>query len=134
VGQTLTATAGTWNDSKDRTPGALTYAYQWQRTNDALGTGVVDIADANSTTYLVQAADEGKAVWVKVTCTDDGEGQPLFQSSVAYSPSQAIPVATSEATTDGDEGGGSCGLGSGGLGLMGFGGLMMVLSLRRRQR
>ncbi len=45
-----TGTTGTWNDNTDLVPGALTYAYQWQRADDASGSNAVDIAGATGTT------------------------------------------------------------------------------------
>ena len=85
VGKTLTANLGSWNDSADRTPGTMTYAYQWQRADNASGLSLVDIPGATSGSYVVRAADNGKCLRVKVTATDNGEGLPASQSTVAYS-------------------------------------------------
>ena len=49
VGQTLTASPGTWTGKP-----APTFAYQWQRC-DAAGADCVDIAGATGITYVVQA-------------------------------------------------------------------------------
>ena len=89
----LTAVNGTWNDSTDVTPGALTYAYQWQRADDAVGTGAADIAAATSATYTVVPADSQKYIRVRVTATDDGEGVPATASLTVDS--SWVPVANS---------------------------------------
>ncbi len=64
-GQTLTSSNGTWTFSLDY----LTYTYQWERC-DAGGSSCVDIGGATSNTYVLQAADVGSTVRVKVTATE----------------------------------------------------------------
>ena len=64
VGQTLTASPGTW--TSDTTP---TYAYQWQRCN-AQGATCAAISGASAQTYAVQTADKGSTVRVVVTATN----------------------------------------------------------------
>ncbi len=59
VGQTLTASKGTWSGS---TP--ITYAYQWQRG------GSTDIAGATASGYKPVAADVGHTLDVVVTATN----------------------------------------------------------------
>lgn len=54
VGQTLSAATGTWG------PAPVTLAYQWLRAG-------VAITGATKATYVLQAADVGKAMSVKVT-------------------------------------------------------------------
>ncbi len=81
VGDMLTATAGTWNDSADLAPGAITFSYQWQRADDAGGSNAVDIAAATNSTYTVVSADNQKYLRVRVTATDDGEGVPSSAST-----------------------------------------------------
>lgn len=68
AGQTLTAKPGTW-------PGAATYDYQWLRNG-------VAIDRADDPTYVVQAADAGRAVRVRVTATVEGY-QPGTATSAA---------------------------------------------------
>jgi hypothetical protein len=58
VGQTLTASTGTWTGSP-----APSFAYQWRRNG-------TDIAGATASTYLLQAADEGATITVRVTATN----------------------------------------------------------------
>ncbi|MFT4294222.1 MAG: hypothetical protein QM582_02285 [Micropruina sp.] len=66
VGLTLTAVPGTW------TPPDATLGYQWLRGGKA-------IAGATGQQYLVDAADLGKEIRVKVTATPDGS--PLSKTS-----------------------------------------------------
>ena len=63
VGQTLTASAGTW------TNGPEGYAYQWLRCQ---GADCPPIPGAASSTYLVAAADEGRTLKVAVTASNSG--------------------------------------------------------------
>ena len=103
VGNMLTAVNGTWNDSTDVTPGALTYAYQWQRADDAAGTGAADIAAATASTYTAVPADSQKYLRVRVTATDNGEGLPATASATADSAwvqvANATPVITEGGST-----------------------------------
>jgi hypothetical protein len=59
VGQTLTATTGTWNGT---TP--ITYSYQWAR-NNASG-GFDPITNATQATYSLTTADAGHKLFVQV--------------------------------------------------------------------
>jgi hypothetical protein len=72
MGQTLTATPGTWN-----APDA-TFAYQWQRCN-AAGSNCNDVARARSKTYAVTRADAGSTLLVVV------KAKARFGSSTAPS-------------------------------------------------
>ena len=71
VGQTLTATTSDIGDD-DGTTNAV-FAYQWL-ADDA------DIEDATASTYAVVAEDEGKALKVRVTFTDDGGNEESVTS------------------------------------------------------
>jgi hypothetical protein len=64
VGQTLTASPGTW--SSDTTP---TFTYQWQRCDDK-GNACAAISGATKQTYAVASADLGKTLRVAVTATN----------------------------------------------------------------
>lgn len=64
VGQTLSATSGSWTSA-----GSLSYAYQWQRCDAAL-TSCVTLAGATSATYAVVPADVGARIRVAVTATN----------------------------------------------------------------
>jgi hypothetical protein len=61
VGQTLTASSGTWNS--DTTP---TYTYQWLRC-DTAGNNCAAITGANAQTYTVTNDDSNKTLRVVVT-------------------------------------------------------------------
>jgi hypothetical protein len=78
VGQTLTATAGTWT-------GAPTgFAFAWQRC-DSSGGGCTDIAGTTGQTYIVDPADVGFTIRVAVTAIN------AFGSATAVSaPTPAV--------------------------------------------
>lgn len=63
VGQTLTATTGTW------TGAPTSFAYQWLRCNEA-GAACGAIQGATNQTYVVQAADNTARLRVRVTATN----------------------------------------------------------------
>jgi hypothetical protein len=63
VGQTLTASGGTWTDDP------TSFAFQWQRCN-AGGTSCVDVAGATAATYVLGTADAGATIRVVVTATN----------------------------------------------------------------
>jgi Glycoside hydrolase family 44 len=65
VGQTLTATPGTWN------PAPATYTYQWQRC-DTAGANCVDISGATAPTYTITAVDLNARVQVVVAAANGG--------------------------------------------------------------
>ena len=75
VGETLTARTTRISDSDGLTN--ATFSYQWL-ADDA------DISGATSSTYTLAAADEGKAIKVRVSFTDD-EGNDESLTSVATS-------------------------------------------------
>jgi subtilisin family serine protease len=77
VGQTLTATPGTWNTD------GLSYAYQWQ----ANGT---DIARATSATYRVAKSTQGTSITVVVTASKVG-----MSSASATSAAVVVTFASS---------------------------------------
>jgi hypothetical protein len=103
VGQTLTASNGTW--SSDTTP---TFSYQWQRC-DGQGNNCAAISGATAQTYAVQQADVDKTIRVTVTATNSsGSGsatssqtavvtQPGPQGAIKLSNGQTSIPATSVA-------------------------------------
>jgi hypothetical protein len=70
VGQTLSASSGTWT----LVPMALTY--QWQRCTLTSTSSCADIPGATSPQYTVAAADRGNYVRVTVTATNLGGSTP----------------------------------------------------------
>jgi hypothetical protein len=60
VGNTLTASSGTWTSSSN-----ITYSYQWLRC-DANGTGCSNIGGATGTHYQVKSGDVGHTIRVRV--------------------------------------------------------------------
>ena len=97
VGQMLTASTSDISDSDGLIN--ATFTYQWI-AND--GTEDTDIQDATGSTYTLAAADEGKAIKVRVSFTDDGGNQETRTSAVtvavAATPNSA---ATGEPTISG---------------------------------
>jgi len=73
VGQTLTATTGTWNGSP------TAYAFQWLRCNPG-GQACVAIPGATANTYTLQAPDQGNTIRVQVTATN-ASGSTTAQSA-----------------------------------------------------
>lgn len=93
VGQVLMTTDGTWAN-------ATSYDYQWQRC-DAAGTNCADIASSASSSYIVQAADEGQTLRSKVTAHGTG-GDAVATSSATTTVLPAAPVASSASSLSGD--------------------------------
>jgi hypothetical protein len=82
VGNTLTASSGSWADSP------TSYAYQWQ--DCATSTSCTNITGATSSSYTLQSSDVGKAVDVVVTATNAGGS-----SFVASVQTQTVPAPAS---------------------------------------
>ena len=83
VGQTLTASTSGISDSDGLTN--ATFSYQWLSSRDT------EIGGATSATYTLVDADEGKAIKVKVSFTDDAGSEETLTSAatseVAAAPS-----------------------------------------------
>jgi VCBS repeat-containing protein len=72
TGGVLTAGKGTWSDV-ETTSDNLVYSYQWQTalTNaPSAPEDITNVASAAAETFTVAAADKGKYIRVKVTCSD----------------------------------------------------------------
>ena len=95
VGQTLTASPGTWNSST--TP---TYSFQWQRC-DTAGNNCAAIAGATSQSYTVQSADVDHTLRVAVTATNSsGSGSATSaQTAVVSQPGPPGAIKTTQGET-----------------------------------
>jgi hypothetical protein len=85
VGQTLTATSGTWS------PAATSYAYQWQRSTNA-GASWSNITGATSATYVTVTTDVNAYERVVVTATNSAGSATA--SSAAVGPISGTPYNT----------------------------------------
>ena len=73
VGQTLTADTSGIADADGLTD--VSYSYQWLSGRD------VEIDGATSSTYMLQASDNGKTIKVRVTFTDDADKEESLTSA-----------------------------------------------------
>ena len=89
VGETLTADTSGIADADGLSN--VQYEYQWLAADDS------DISGATNATYTPVAADEGKAVKVRVSFTDDG-GNAESLTSAATDVVEAAPTPNSPAT------------------------------------
>jgi hypothetical protein len=100
AGETLTATAGTWDDP------AATLAYQWQRCSDA-GTACASIDGATATTYVPTSADVGNTDRIAVTATNATMGTTVANSAATpviaagAAPQNSTPPTVSGTPTEG---------------------------------
>jgi tripartite motif-containing protein 71 len=90
VGQTLTASTGTWSASP-----STGYAYQWQRCNRA-GGECSSISGATSSTHVLVTADTAKTLRIVVTATNSAGSAEA--TSPASEPTQG--ARTTEYTYD----------------------------------
>jgi hypothetical protein len=97
VGQTLTASDGTWSNSP------TSFAYQWLRCNGG-GNNCVSVANGTQKTYTLVGADAGHTIRVRVTATN-ADGSSSAESAqtdpVAPAASAAAPANTSRPTVSG---------------------------------
>lgn len=97
VGQTLTATNGTWSNAP------TSFAHQWLRCN-AGGNSCVSVANGTQQTYTLVGADAGHAIRVRVTATNaDGStsSESAQTDAVAPATSTAAPKNTARPTVSG---------------------------------
>jgi hypothetical protein len=98
VGQTLTASQGTWTGT------GLTFTYQWRRC-DTAGAQCADISGATATTYTLAAADNGKTIRVEVTAKN-ATGETTVASAqtgvvtTASPPASGCPTGTGPIDVD----------------------------------
>ena len=96
-GQTLTVDVSGIEDADGLTNPK--FRYQWIHV-DLTSFTDIDIANATGSTYTVTADDEGKAIKVKVTFTDDRDNEETL-TSIAVLATEVV-VAKSEEITDGE--------------------------------
>ena len=93
VGEMLTADVSGISDDDGLTNAA--FAYQWQADG-------ADISSATSDTYTLADADEGKAISVKVSFTDDaGNAETLTSAATAAAEAKPNTPATGQPTISG---------------------------------
>jgi hypothetical protein len=97
VGQTLTASNGTWTNAP------TSYAYQWLRCNGG-GNSCASVANGTQKTYTLVGADAGHTIRVRVTATN-ADGSASVESdqtaTVAAATSSAAPKNTAPPTISG---------------------------------
>lgn len=94
AGNVLTSTGGTWNGYP-----VPMLTYQWQRSDNGT-TGWTNIAGANSSSYILQAADVTKYVRSTVTATNT-VGTASANSSATLQITGVAPVNTSSPSVSG---------------------------------
>jgi len=97
VGQTLTASNGTWSNSPTG------FAYQWLRCNGG-GNNCAAVANGTQQTYTLVGADAGHTLRVKVTATNaDGSASAQSAQTAVVAPlsSSAAPKNTAPPTISG---------------------------------
>ena len=89
VGETLTANTSGISDSDGLT--SVSYSYQWISSD---GTSDADIVGATGSTYVPVAADEGKAIKLTVSFTDDaGNDETLTSAATGVVAPSPLTVA-----------------------------------------
>ena len=76
VGETLTADTSGIADEDGL--GDVSYSYQWIRSDNGAD---ADIGGQTASTYTLSDEDEGKAIKVKVSFTDDADNQETLTSA-----------------------------------------------------
>lgn len=102
VGQTLTASVGTWDVLHDQL--GYTTARQWQRCDTTSTASCSDIGGETGATYVLAAGDYGKHIRLQVTATntDDADTQnSTIGAVVSQVPANSVAPSLSGTTTDG---------------------------------
>jgi hypothetical protein len=97
VGQTFTASDGTWSNSP------TSFAYQWLRCNGG-GNSCVSVANGTQKTYTLVGADAGHTIRVRVTATNaDGSGsaESAQTDQIAPATSTSAPKNTARPVISG---------------------------------
>jgi len=93
----ITAREGEWTYDEETT--VFSYEYQWQRAEDANGTGLEDIPQATDQTYTLTSNDNGKYIRVKIICTVEGIPAETSTATSAFRLiANASPVITQGVT------------------------------------
>ena len=103
VGNTLSATSGTWSDADGD---GRTYSYQWYRADDSSGTNLDLIAGATSTSYTLTTSDAHKYLRVVVTA-NDGHGGVRTAASTYTAVMNAAPTDITLSNSSVDQAGGA---------------------------
>ena len=90
VGQTLTASDGTWSNNP------TSFAYQWLRCNGG-GNSCANVANGTQKTYTLVGADAGHTMRVRVTATN-ADGSNSAQSAQTAPVAAATPAAAPKNT------------------------------------
>ena len=96
VGQTLSASTGTWSGSP------TSFAHQWRRC-DSGGTGCADLPGAGASSYTLVQGDVGSTLRVRVTATNDAGSSSAESSQTAVvtdAPSGGVPPGFASVVTD----------------------------------
>jgi len=88
VGQTLSASSGTWTSAN-----TITYKYQWRRCN-AQGNGCSNIGGADSSNYQLKSNDVGHTVRVRVTATNSDGSATVDSTETAVIRTATAPPPT----------------------------------------
>ncbi len=88
VGQTLSASSGTWTS-----PSTITYKYQWRRCN-AQGNGCSNIGGADSSNYQLKSNDVGHTVRVRVTAKNSDGSSTVDSTETAVVRTTTAPPPT----------------------------------------
>jgi hypothetical protein len=93
VGQTLTASQGTWSNSP------TSYAAAWQRC-DTAGANCAAVAGASALTYAVTTADVGATLRVVVTASNSGGSGVAVSAQTSVVPSPPTSTSTGPSWPD----------------------------------
>lgn len=91
IGETLTASQGTWIGSP-----TITYSYQWLR-----GTTANPILGATSPTYKIVLADANNQLYVRVLATNNVASRSVTSAGTSVVPAATAPVNTQSPTISG---------------------------------
>jgi hypothetical protein len=97
VGQTLTASDGTWSNAP------TSFAYQWLRCNGG-GNNCVEVANGTLKTYTLVGADAGHTMRIRVTATNasgSSSAESAQTAAIAAATSPAAPGNTALPTISG---------------------------------